>query len=63
MLKMARIYPLVLPSYWRLYLLEAPWDWRKLWCRMKGHPAGPRYYHPCALEPDWRCSECGDDLG
>jgi hypothetical protein len=32
-------------------------------CRMKGHPAGPRWYNPGGLEPDMRCWHCGDDLG
>lgn len=32
----------------------------RLWCRMRGHPAGPIWYNPGAFEPDMRCKNCGD---
>lgn len=51
------------PSWWR-YIFERPWTWRKVLCRMRGHPCGPIYYtsNPEATEPDWRCDNCGDYL-
>lgn len=63
--------------WWWAYLFERPCargimygsdEWfngwpRRLWCRMRGHPAGPWYYNPGGMEPDWHCKNCGDELG
>jgi hypothetical protein len=32
-------------------------------CRRLGHPHGPIYYTSSRMEPDMRCTICGDDLG
>ena len=39
------------------------WTWRKVWCRLRGHPYGVSWYNPGGLEPDMTCTNCGDDLG
>ncbi len=52
-------------SWWQ-YLFERPYGEslsRRVWCRMRNHPAGPVYYNPMGLEPDPRCKNCGEDLG
>lgn len=36
---------------------------RTVWCRIRGHPAGIVFYNPGGLEPDYRCKNCGEDLG
>lgn len=33
-----------------------------IYCRMKGHPAGPVWYNPSGWEPDMTCKNCGDQL-
>ena len=33
----------------------------RVWCRLRGHPAGQVYYSN-GLEPDTRCRDCGDDI-
>jgi hypothetical protein len=40
------------------------WFWRLkvVWCRMRGHPSGMRWYSN-ELEPDTHCIDCGDDIG
>lgn len=53
-------------GYWR-YLLSKPngraSKWSTFWCRVKGHPCGIVYYTgPSALEPDYSCKNCGDEL-
>jgi len=51
---------------WWVYLLERPKGvsrWTAFWCRASGHPAGPRFYNPYGLEPDWHCRNCNDNLG
>ena len=59
------------PAWWT-YLFERPrHGWRRadagildtLWCRARGHPAGPIFYNAGGLEPDDRCKNCGDHLG
>jgi hypothetical protein len=32
----------------------------RIWCRMRGHPAGQIWYNPGGLEPDDRCKNCGE---
>ncbi len=36
---------------------------RTVWCRLRGHPAGPWYYNPGGFAPDMDCKNCGDNLG
>lgn len=63
--------------WWWSYLFERPdhyarryqsdWlaiDWlKRLWCRLRNHPAGVVWYNPGKFEPNMRCKDCGDDLG
>jgi hypothetical protein len=39
--------------------------WRNTLCRMRGHPAGPRWYtsDPEATEPDMTCMNCDERMG
>lgn len=52
---------------WWQYLFSKPWrqklTWEIFWCRVKGHPNGTVYYNPGGFEPDYRCKDCGEDLG
>lgn len=48
---------------WWKYLFEKPRTITSLFCRAAGHPAGPIYNRVQGLDPDWRCSNCGDYLG
>jgi hypothetical protein len=56
------------PEWWA-YLFEKSRrpDWCswpvRLWCRYWGHPVGVVWYNAGGLEPDMRCTRCGDDLG
>jgi hypothetical protein len=54
------------PSWWK-YLLEPPRGGlgrlATIRCRAMGHPCGPVWYNCSGLEPDWRCRDCGDNLG
>uniref|UniRef100_A0A6M3L277 Uncharacterized protein n=1 Tax=viral metagenome TaxID=1070528 RepID=A0A6M3L277_9ZZZZ len=64
-----------LSIYWYQYLFDKAdnplWisdnkfiDWfERLKCRIKRHPCGSIYYNPGGYEPDYRCSNCGDELG
>jgi hypothetical protein len=36
---------------------------RHLFCRIRGHPHGPRWYNSGGIDPDMRCDNCGDDIG
>lgn len=51
------------PRYWveySKYLFEKPFNFTKLWCRMRYHPAGYTFYNAGGLEPDYSCANCGD---
>jgi hypothetical protein len=48
---------------WWAYLLGGCTGWRHFWCRVKGHPNGVRWFNVGGLEPDYRCRDCGEDLG
>ena len=38
-------------------------DWAiRLWCRLRGHPAGIVFYNVGGLEPDYTCKGCGDQI-
>ena len=58
-------------TWWWRYLLATPdrnvggiRDWiHSIWCRLANHPAGIIYYNPQGMEPDYRCRNCGDELG
>lgn len=50
------------PEWWR-YLAEGSTGWRNIWCRIRGHPCGPRYFTMSGSEPDWRCQNCDENLG
>ena len=47
---------------WYKYLFEKPFNFQKLFCRMRGHPCGPVYYNLLGGEPDDRCKNCGDRI-
>jgi hypothetical protein len=48
---------------WYKYLFT-PWlGFKVLFCRIKGHPNGPIYFNPGGLEPNWKCKDCGEDIG
>lgn len=46
---------------WYKYLFEKPFTFKKLWCRIRRHPAGPVYYSN-GMEPDYSCKNCKDEL-
>ena len=46
---------------WYQYLFSTPFTFKKLWCRIRRHPSGPIFYSHGA-EPDYRCSNCGDEI-
>ena len=55
-------------SLWWWKYLFGPRHYDTRWyeavlCRIKGHPNGPFWINPHALEPDMHCKECLDDLG
>lgn len=63
---------------WYAYLLRRPdhydralgWAYtnrvadyaNRVWCRLRGHPAGVIWFNPGALEPDNHCKNCGDEI-
>lgn len=47
--------------FWR-FLFEKPWTWKKVWCRLHGHPNGVWWFNSHGLEPDTHCKDCNDDL-
>jgi hypothetical protein len=60
-----------LQKYWYEYLfsdLDNCYNMRqkirRIWCRIHGHKFGEAYHSGSltALEPDYHCSHCGDEL-
>lgn len=42
------------------------WFWRRMLCRLRGHPYGVVFYNTHDIEPnepDYTCKNCGDYLG
>lgn len=38
------------------------WLIKVLWCRLRNHPYPITWYNPSGWEPDYTCTNCGDDL-
>lgn len=45
------------------YYFAKPFSFVALWCRVKGHPNGAKWYDAGGVEPDMKCVDCGDCLG
>ena len=51
-----------MPWFWK-YVFEKNEGWRNILCRMRNHPNGIVYYTgPTALEPDYHCVDCGEEI-
>jgi hypothetical protein len=48
---------------WWGFLLEGRPNWRRFWCRVRGHPYPVHWFKPWGSEPDMRCRNCDEDLG
>lgn len=54
--------------YWYKYLFAKPDDphytdfWKRLLCRIRGHPYGIIYYNINGIEPNYQCKNCGDEI-
>jgi hypothetical protein len=48
---------------WWAYLLVGCKGWGHFWCRVREHPRGPTFFNPGGDEPNWKCRDCGEDLG
>ena len=45
-----------------LYFKSQGLSWRKLICRLRGHPYPVSWYNLYGDGPDMHCTNCGDDL-
>ncbi len=52
-----------LTRIWWDFLLEGGFQWRRFYCRLRGHPYPVVWFNPTGMEPDMTCSNCGDYLG